>query len=73
MSVVKFRPYKKLSDKQLLDEAYKKMKKLQQLEREKKEELYKEEVMKLNEMIIEIKKRNLKIDNRTLLRRILLN
>jgi len=57
----------------LLEEVYKEMKKTKDIYKNLDEELYLKETTKLNDMIIEVKKRNIKLDNKTLIKRILTN
>ncbi|MTI65124.1 MAG: hypothetical protein FH753_00790 [Firmicutes bacterium] len=69
MSLIGFRPYKHLEDEELLNEIYEEMEKLKKISED--DESYKEEVMILNDMIIESKKRDLRAKNETLFRNIL--
>jgi len=73
MGIIEFRPYIKLSNDKLLEEVYKEMKKTKDIYKNLDEELYLKETTKLNDMIIEVKKRNIKLDNKTLIKRILTN
>ena len=60
MSIVEFRPYKKLEDEELMIRAYKKMEVMRSASYKEDEETYNREVQVFNEMIKEIRIRNLR-------------
>jgi len=72
MGVLEFRPYKHLEDKELLEEVFEEMEKLHKLSNSSDEKSYWKVARILNDMIIETKKRKLKVDNETLIRKILI-
>lgn len=60
MSIVEFRPYKRLGDKELIIETYKKMEIMRLATAQNDEETYDREATIFNNMIKEIKLRKLK-------------
>ena len=71
MNVVKLSFHERASDEELIEMAYKEIDVLRGLIDYVDDEEYWREAMLLNNMIIEIKKRNLTIENDSLLKRIL--
>ncbi|QIB26781.1 hypothetical protein [Caloranaerobacter azorensis] len=65
MSEIGYKLYKNLEDDVLLKEAYSKMEKLRFLSSLNNEEMYWEEANEFNELIIEIKRRNITINKET--------
>jgi hypothetical protein len=72
MSIVEFRPYKRLSNDKLLYDTCKEISKLRSLSNQNNLEEYWKEARIVNDMIIEVKRRNLKLDKETLIRKILI-
>ncbi|MGF7059593.1 hypothetical protein [Brassicibacter mesophilus] len=60
MSIIEFRPYKRLEDKELIIRTYRIMEMMRLASDEEDEEAYNREVLVFNEMIKEIRLRNLR-------------
>ncbi|WP_069649983.1 hypothetical protein [Caloranaerobacter ferrireducens] len=73
MSETGYKPYKNLEDYVLLEEAYSKMEKLRLLSSLDDEEKYWEEANEFNELIIEIKRRNITIDKEVWIKKIIID
>ncbi|KPU27743.1 hypothetical protein TR13x_04280 [Caloranaerobacter sp. TR13] len=73
MSEIGYKPYKNLEDYVLLEEVYSKMEKLRLLSTSDDEEKYWEEANEFNELIIEIKRRNITIDKETWIKKIIID
>ncbi|WP_427339699.1 hypothetical protein [Caloranaerobacter sp. DY30410] len=73
MSEIGYKPYKDLEDYVLLEEAYSRMEKLRLLSSLNDEEKYWEEANEFNELIIEIKRRNITIDKEVWIKKIIID
>ncbi|HHV25632.1 MAG TPA: hypothetical protein GXX63_00370 [Tissierellia bacterium] len=71
MNVIEFPAFRKWKDEELVEVTCRKMARLKSLLEKENNEEYWEEVMIINSMIIEIKKRNLKINEEKLIENIL--
>ncbi|WP_425448151.1 hypothetical protein [Dethiothermospora halolimnae] len=71
MDIIKFRPYKNVNDDRLIWKINNNMKILRKLS-EKDNEGYNEKKFLLNDMIIEAKKRKIKLDDKTFMKNILM-
>lgn len=71
MSETGYKLYKNLEDYVLLEEAYSKMEKLRLLSSMDDYEKYWEEANEFNELIIEIKRRNIIIDKETWIKKVI--
>ncbi|SHH23044.1 hypothetical protein SAMN02745135_00136 [Caloranaerobacter azorensis DSM 13643] len=73
MSEIGYKLYKNLEDDVLLKEAYSKMEKLRFLSSLNNEEMYWEEANEFNELIIEIKRRNIAINKEMWIKKIIID
>ncbi|KGG79881.1 hypothetical protein Y919_09420 [Caloranaerobacter azorensis H53214] len=73
MSEIGYKLYKNLEDDVLLKEAYSKMEKLRFLSSLNNEEMYWEEANEFNELIIEIKRRNITINKEMWIKKIIID
>lgn len=71
MDVIELAPYKRLTNEELIEEIYSEIIKLKAISENDDEQQYLKEAMIFNAMIIETKRRNLKIDKTKLIDEIL--
>lgn len=71
MNIVEFPTFKRWKDEELIENTCRKIDRLKELLEKENNEEYWKEAMIINSMIIEIKKRNLKIDKEKLIENIL--
>jgi hypothetical protein len=71
MDVIELAPYKRLTNEELIEEIYSEIVKLKTISENDDEQQYLKEAMIFNAMIIETKRRNLKIDKTKLIDEIL--
>ncbi len=71
MSIIRFNPYKNLDDSELFKKAYDQIDIIQRLFENNEDKIYKEECIRFNSIIIEMKSRNIKINKKDILMRIL--
>ena len=71
MDVIELAPYKRLTNEELIEEIYSEIVKLKIISENDDEQQYLKEAMIFNAMIIETKRRNLKIDKTKLIDEIL--
>lgn len=71
MDVIELAPYKRLTNEELIEKIYSEIVKLKTISENDDEQQYLEEAMIFNAMIIETKRRNLKIDKTKLIDEIL--
>lgn len=72
MKLIQLEPLRKIDDDKLIERTYMKMQRLNTLFDEGKMDKYWEEIKEVNSMIIELKRRNLKINKEELIKKILL-